>query len=79
LVDTRVDRGRIGHHAAFWRRGVELEGTARVRVKVGTWDVSDSPYHLLWMLLEPTVRCRFRGHSSALCVPTFETKKELDG
>jgi len=39
----------------------------------------DSPYHPLWMLLEPTVRCKFRAHSSALCVPTFETKKKLDG
>jgi len=29
------------------------------------------------MMLEPTVRSRFRVRSSALCVPTFETKKEL--
>jgi hypothetical protein len=31
------------------------------------------------MMLEPTVRSRFRAHPSALWVPTFETKKELDG
>jgi hypothetical protein len=31
------------------------------------------------MMLEPTVRSRFRVHSSALCAPTFETKQELDG
>jgi hypothetical protein len=35
--------------------------------------------HLLWVMLEPTVRSRFRVRSSALCGPTFETKRELDG
>ena len=34
-----------------------------------------SPYHLLWMMQERTVRSRFRACSSALCVPTRTRRK----
>jgi hypothetical protein len=34
---------------------------------------------LLWVMVEPTVRSGLTVHFSARCVPTFETKQELDG